>query len=48
VKPTALDAAHVGYKATVVAGLSRGVAPDTTAAALEEMQANGISSRRKL
>jgi nicotinamidase/pyrazinamidase len=45
VKATALDAAHAGYQVTVVAGLSRGVAPDTTSRALEEMKANGIILR---
>jgi len=45
VKATALDAAKAGYKVTVVAGLSRGVAYDTTATALEEMKANGITIR---
>ncbi|MBI5581240.1 MAG: isochorismatase family protein [Deltaproteobacteria bacterium] len=48
VKATALDAAKAGYKATVVAGLSRGVAPDTTAEALEEMKASGIAIREEL
>jgi nicotinamidase/pyrazinamidase len=45
VKATALDAAQAGYKVTVAAGLSRGVAYDTTATALEEMKANGITIR---
>jgi len=40
-----LDAAKAGYTVAVVAGLSRGVAPDTTAKALEEMKANGIAIR---
>jgi nicotinamidase/pyrazinamidase len=48
VKATALDAANAGFKVTVVSGLCRGVAPDTTAAALEEMQANGITLREEL
>ncbi len=42
VKATAIDAADAGYKVTVVEGLSKGVAPDTTAAALDEMKAKGI------
>jgi nicotinamidase/pyrazinamidase len=42
VKATALDAAKVGYKVTVIEGLSRGVAPDTTAKALEEMKQMGV------
>lgn len=45
VKATALDAAKAGYTVAVVAGLSRGVAPDTTDKALQEMQANGITLR---
>jgi nicotinamidase/pyrazinamidase len=45
VKATALDAAQADYQVTVVAGLSRGVSPDTTAQALEEMKANGITIR---
>jgi nicotinamidase/pyrazinamidase len=45
VKATALDAAQAGYQVTVVAGLSRGVSPDTTTQALEEMKANGITIR---
>ena len=42
VKATAIDAAAAGYKVTVVEGLSKGVAPDTTAEALDEMKAKGI------
>ena len=42
---TALDAAKAGYTVAVVAGLSRGVAPETAAKALEEMKANGIAIR---
>jgi nicotinamidase/pyrazinamidase len=42
VKATALDAAKAGYKVTVIEGLSRGVAPDTTAKALDEMKQKGI------
>jgi nicotinamidase/pyrazinamidase len=45
VKATALDAAKAGYTVAVLAGLSRGVAPDTTDKALQEMQANGIAIR---
>ena len=43
VKATAIDAADAGYKVTVVEGLSKGVAPDTTAEALNEMKARGIT-----
>ena len=42
VKATAIDEAAAGYKVTVIEGLSKGVAPDTTAKALEEMKAKGI------
>lgn len=42
VKATALDAVKAGYKVTVIEGLSRGVAPDTTAKALDEMKQMGI------
>ena len=42
VKATAIDAADAGYKVTVVESLSRGVASDTTAKALDEMKAKGI------
>jgi nicotinamidase/pyrazinamidase len=42
VKATALDAVKAGYKVTVIEGLSKGVAPDTTAKALDEMKQAGI------
>jgi nicotinamidase/pyrazinamidase len=42
VKATAIDAAAAGFKVIVIEGLSKGVAPDTTAKALEEMKAMGI------
>jgi nicotinamidase/pyrazinamidase len=42
VKATAIDVAAAGLKVTVVEGLSKGVAPDTTAQALDEMKAKGI------
>lgn len=42
VRATALDARELGYGVAVVTGLSRGVAQETTAAALEEMAAAGI------
>lgn len=42
VKATAIDAATNGYKVAVIEGLSKGVAPDTTAKALEEMKAKKI------
>ena len=48
VKATAIDAAAAGYKVTVIEGLSKGVAPDTTAKALEEMKAKGIIIKPEL
>lgn len=42
VKATALDAVAKGYRVAVIEGLSRGVAPDTTNKAIEEMRAKGI------
>ena len=48
VKATAIDAADAGYKVTVVEGLSKGVAPETTTKALEEMKAKGITLVKEL
>ena len=48
VKATAIDAADAGYKVTVIEGLSKGVAPDTTARALEEMKAKGVIIKPEL
>ena len=42
VKATALDAVAVGYKVIMIKNLSRGVAPDTSQKALDEMEAKGI------
>jgi nicotinamidase/pyrazinamidase len=42
VKATAIDAVKAGYKVTVIEDLSRGVAPDTTAEALDEMRQMGV------
>ena len=42
VKATALDAQKNGFKVIVVEDLSKGVAPGTTKAAIEEMKAKGI------
>ena len=42
VKATAIDATDAGYQVTVIEGLSKGVAPETTAQALEDMKAKGI------
>ena len=48
VKATAMDALNNGYKVTVVEGLSKGVAPDTTEAALQEMKEKGIKIVKEL
>lgn len=42
VKATAMDAVDDGYKVMVVNGLCRGVAPDTSAKAIDEMKEKGI------
>ncbi len=42
VKATAIDAAEAGYQVAVVESLCRGVAPDTSKAAIAEMKAKGI------
>ncbi len=41
VKFTVIDALAAGYRVTLLPDLCRGVAPDSTDAALDEMQANG-------
>jgi nicotinamidase/pyrazinamidase len=48
VKATALDAVKAGYKVTVVEGLSKGVAPDTTLKALKEMTQQGVTIKKQL
>jgi nicotinamidase/pyrazinamidase len=48
VKATALDAVKAGYRVTVIEGLSKGVAPDTTRAALEEMARQGVALKKQL
>lgn len=48
VRATAIDAVDAGYKVTVIEGLSKGVAPETTAKALEEMKAKGIEIQQEL
>ena len=48
VKATAIDAVEAGYEATVIEGLSKGVAPETTADALDEMKTRGITIKSKL
>lgn len=48
VKATAIDAANAGYKVIVIEGLCKGVAPETTKKALEEMKAKGITIKNEL
>ncbi|MFH1115290.1 MAG: bifunctional nicotinamidase/pyrazinamidase [Pseudomonadota bacterium] len=48
VKATAVDAADAGYKVTVIEDLCKGVAPDTTAKALQEMKDKGITIKKNL
>lgn len=48
VKATAIDAADAGYRVSVVEGLCKGVAPDTTAKALQEMKKKGITIVKEL
>lgn len=43
VKATALDAAEAGFTTSVLLPLTAGVAPESTAAAIQEMTAAGIS-----
>lgn len=48
VKATAIDAAEAGYDVTVIESLCRGVAPDTSAKALQEMKDKGITIEKEL
>lgn len=48
VKATAIDAADAGYKVTVIEDLCKGVAPETTAKALQEMKDKGITIKKDL
>ena len=48
VKATAIDAADAGYKVIVIEDLCKGVAPDTTAKAIKEMKAKGITVKKSL
>ena len=48
VMATAVDAAANGYKVVVIEGLSRGVAPDTTAKALDFMKTKGIQTMKEI
>jgi nicotinamidase/pyrazinamidase len=43
VKATALDAIAAGYRVELILDLCRGVSPETTASALEEMEAKGVN-----
>ncbi len=47
VKATALDAIEAGYQVDLILDLCRGVSPDTTASALEEMAARGVAIIRE-
>jgi len=42
VRATALDAVAAGYKVIMIKNLSRGVAPDTSQKAIDEMKAKGV------
>ncbi|OPY75619.1 MAG: nicotinamidase/pyrazinamidase [Syntrophorhabdus sp. PtaU1.Bin050] len=48
VKATAIDAASRGYKVAVIEGLSKGITSETTATALNEMRAKGITVLDKI
>jgi nicotinamidase/pyrazinamidase len=43
VKATALDAIEAGYEVDLIVDLCRGVSPDTTAEALEELETKGVN-----
>ncbi|MGH9060112.1 MAG: isochorismatase family protein, partial [Acidimicrobiales bacterium] len=45
VKATAVDAAALGFRTTVLSDLTVGVSPETTAVAREEMAAAGVGRR---
>ncbi len=45
---TAVDAAANGYNVVVIEGLSKGVAPDTTAKALETLRTKGIQVLKEI
>lgn len=48
VKATALDAASLGYEVVVIEDLCRGVSPETTKKAIEEMTSKGIKLIKSL
>ena len=43
VKHTVLDAVELGYQATLLVDLCRGISPETTDSALEEMKGKGVA-----
>lgn len=45
VRATALDAARAGFAVRLLEGMHAGVAPESTAAALSEMEAAGVATR---
>lgn len=47
-KATALDAVDAGYKVTVIEGLCKGVAPETSVKALKEMKEKGVVILKEL
>lgn len=48
VKATAIDAAKEGYKVTVIEDLCRGVAPESSVKAVQEMKDKGITIKKEL
>jgi nicotinamidase/pyrazinamidase len=42
VRATSLDAIAAGYKVIVIKNLCRGIAPDTSQKAIDEMKAKGV------
>jgi nicotinamidase/pyrazinamidase len=46
VRATALDASAAGFRTRVLTGLTAGVAPETTAAAIEQLTAAGVEVTR--
>jgi nicotinamidase/pyrazinamidase len=48
VQATAIDAADAGYEVAVIEGLCKGVAPESSAKALKEMEAKGIAVLKEL
>jgi nicotinamidase/pyrazinamidase len=48
VRATSLDAVDFGYQVVLIKNLCRGVAPDTSQKALDEMKAEGVVIRDDL